>query len=417
MKYYFLTICLLLSCSISLAQYKMIIKKTDGTSIEIPTKEIKRVEFGQQEKEDPDIIYLENIITDITLYPVLFPATEILGVNYGIYQVCGENIKGTHDFYGLNLQESSFLSNPTKVFFLINPSNTDYSGLTLKFIGSRGESPLKMSPLVISDSDYLPSIGISRSDLRVYEAYASFENIDDAKKEQITYNVSSNQEIINSIIENGLKTTINTLIRHNSYSIAYAISSPNGKFVGPAQFINGSILPLSFHALGQISTNNFENIAYKNSDLTLQPTNVNSDYSSDKIISLIQNTIRNEKENISCLAPVMFAGNKDNDYHHISTDQSNPSYLRGNKITLVPTSYNFELISPSFKKAIIIKNLTTGTSITKDVNNQIINKAFDGSINVVDVEFPSSGLYEITYAALDYYGNVVEIPYYINVEI
>lgn len=149
-------------------------------------------------------------------------------------------------------------------------------------------------------------------------------------------------------------------------------------------------------------------------------------HAADKMISFLNKTIEflaTKVDNVNYyMEPVMFWGNKDAGYHHLSSLKSAPTYVNGSSMDFYATTYTADVLNPAFKKAIVVKNLTTNATVTKgyDVSKNgskslTINKAFDGGIREVSVVFPASGLYEITYAAIDYHGNVVEIPYYVNV--
>lgn len=149
-------------------------------------------------------------------------------------------------------------------------------------------------------------------------------------------------------------------------------------------------------------------------------------HAADKMISFLNKTIEflaTKVDNVNYyMEPVMFWGNKDAGYHHLSSLKSAPTYVNGSSMDFYATTYTADVLNPAFKKAIVVKNLTTNAIVTKgyDVSKNgskslTINKAFDGGVREVSVVFPASGLYEITYAAIDYHGNVVEIPYYVNV--
>ena len=153
-------------------------------------------------------------------------------------------------------------------------------------------------------------------------------------------------------------------------------------------------------------------------------------HSADKVISFLNKTIEfiaNRVDNINAyMEPVMFYGNKEMGYHHLSSLQSAPVYVNGSSLDLYATTYTMDILNPAFRKALVVENLTTGEKVNKATlvysgqktayDSKIgTDKNFDGDCREISLTFPSSGLYKITYAAIDYHGNVVEIPYYVNV--
>lgn len=153
-------------------------------------------------------------------------------------------------------------------------------------------------------------------------------------------------------------------------------------------------------------------------------------HAADKIISFLNKTIEflaTKVDNINLyLEPVMFWGNKEAGYHHLSSLQSAPTYVNGSTLDLYASTYTMDILNPAYLKGFVVKNLTTGEEVKKATlvysgeitfANKTIgaNKAIDGDCRELSVTFPSSGLYEITYGAVDYYGNVRNLKYYVNV--
>ena len=135
-------------------------------------------------------------------------------------------------------------------------------------------------------------------------------------------------------------------------------------------------------------------------------------HAADKIVNFLNSTIEKIATRVDdinyYLQPIMVFGNKEMGYHHLSTTPGAPTYVSGAEINLYATTYTNDIINPAFKKAVVIKNLTTGQRVATF-------NAFDGSIRGIDYKFPASGKYEIVYAAVDYTGYVVETSYYVNV--
>lgn len=153
-------------------------------------------------------------------------------------------------------------------------------------------------------------------------------------------------------------------------------------------------------------------------------------HAADKIISFLNKTIEflaTKVDNINLyLEPVMFWGNKEAGYHHLSSLQSAPTYVNGSTLDLYASTYTMDILNPAYLKGFVVKNLTTGEEVKKATlvysgeitfANKTIgaSKAIDGDCRELTVTFPSSGLYEITYGAVDYYGNVRNLKYYVNV--
>lgn len=153
-------------------------------------------------------------------------------------------------------------------------------------------------------------------------------------------------------------------------------------------------------------------------------------HAADKIISFLNKTIEflaTKVDNVNLyLEPVMFWGNKEAGYHHLSSLQSAPTYVNGSTLDLYASTYTMDILNPAYLKGFVVKNLTTGDEVKKatlvysgeitSYNKTIgASKAFDGDCRELTVTFPSSGLYEITYGAVDYYGNVRNLKYYVNV--
>lgn len=100
------------------------------------------------------------------------------------------------------------------------------------------------------------------------------------------------------------------------------------------------------------------------------------------------------------LQPIMLAGGKDNAFRLSNVDTA-PTYVEGNALVLIPTSYNLELLAPAYKKSVQV-----GTGAV-----QVI----DGSAKTVSVSLVK-GLNTITYKAMDFYGAVRTQKYFVFVK-
>lgn len=91
------------------------------------------------------------------------------------------------------------------------------------------------------------------------------------------------------------------------------------------------------------------------------------------------------------------------------------------ELTLLPTSYNLELLAPAYKKVVVVTDV-----FNADGTNADIQKAKDANSNgenlakVIDSEKTckltgeSGYIYEITYTAVDYFGKVAIRKYYVR---
>jgi len=175
-----------------------------------------------------------------------------------------------------------------------------------------------------------------------------------------------------------------------------------------------------------------KSINNKISTTIVSSKNLTDVHSSDRIISFLNKSIEFLDKRVdhinAYMEPVLFYGNKDMSYHHLSSLQSAPIYVKGSSMDLYASTYTMDILNPAFKKALVVENLTTGENVNKatfiNSTQKVVydskigtDKNFDGDYREISIKFPSSGLYKITYAAIDYFGNVVEIPYFVYVTI
>lgn len=95
--------------------------------------------------------------------------------------------------------------------------------------------------------------------------------------------------------------------------------------------------------------------------------------------------------------------------------------VTGTSITLAPTSYTAELFAPAFKKFIAVTDISgNSTKTAADINaaNNDFGKVLSGNAGkIVTLNGLEKGCtYEITYSALDYYGEICTKKYYISVK-
>lgn len=122
----------------------------------------------------------------------------------------------------------------------------------------------------------------------------------------------------------------------------------------------------------------------------------------NKVISKVNYILDNANQ---LLQPIML-GVADGEAFRLSEVEAAPSIVKANgenAIVLAPTSYTLELLAPAYKKSI-------------KVNGTQLNTAdLDGNTKTV-VASLKSGKNTIEYSVMDFYGNVVDKKYYIEVK-
>ncbi|MDE6000394.1 MAG: hypothetical protein K2H04_10055, partial [Bacteroidaceae bacterium] len=110
----------------------------------------------------------------------------------------------------------------------------------------------------------------------------------------------------------------------------------------------------------------------------------------------------------------------------ISTDAKNPTPFKfkgGDAIKLYATTYNFETISPTFKKIVGVTKVTDEKGVENETLRNNANKAIAKVVNgdqtafALNVAGAKGGVYtyEIAYQALDYTGHTSTVKTYIKV--
>lgn len=114
------------------------------------------------------------------------------------------------------------------------------------------------------------------------------------------------------------------------------------------------------------------------------------------------------------LQPAMFVKTTDS-FGVLSQSKNMPTVIE-NGAVLVPTTYTAELLAPAFKKYVAITAVDGSTANLAAVNTGDLNKVLDGSVRAVEFNGESGKTYEVSYAALDYDGNVSTVKYYVTVK-
>lgn len=117
---------------------------------------------------------------------------------------------------------------------------------------------------------------------------------------------------------------------------------------------------------------------------------------------------------------VMAYAGQNGDLHHLSTDASDPTVVGQGVLDLFLTSYNAEIIVPSYKKYVAITKVN-GNKADAAVNEKAgkdLNKVLSGTQQEVafDTKALGAGDYEIFYQSLDFRGVTSTRTYYIRVK-
>ena len=111
--------------------------------------------------------------------------------------------------------------------------------------------------------------------------------------------------------------------------------------------------------------------------------------------------------------------------------KNSPTYVKKEKVELLPTSYTGELVCPAFKKFVAVTNVYKADALSvsaqdgdancKDaldaVNSQSkINEVLNGERLTLSATFQKGYVYEIVYTAVDYHGKVDAKKFYLAVK-
>lgn len=114
------------------------------------------------------------------------------------------------------------------------------------------------------------------------------------------------------------------------------------------------------------------------------------------------------------LQPAMFVKTT-NGFGMLSQSKSMPTIIE-NGTVLVPTTYTAELLAPASKKYVAITAVDGSTDGLATANTGDLNKVLEGDVRAVEFNGQAGKTYELTYAALDYAGNVATVKYYVTVK-
>lgn len=117
--------------------------------------------------------------------------------------------------------------------------------------------------------------------------------------------------------------------------------------------------------------------------------------------------------------PLLLVHNNDG-YTRISRSSKKFTPISSESFTLIPTTYNVEVLSPAYKKVIVATKVTDASGNNVEAarnafNNQAnMNTVIDGEWQGFDVTIQKGYNYEILYMALDYSGKIAARKYYLR---
>jgi hypothetical protein len=146
----------------------------------------------------------------------------------------------------------------------------------------------------------------------------------------------------------------------------------------------------------------------------------------DKVNEKLLSVINNINDRVQ---PVLLV--KDSGIKFVSGSKEQSTYIKNSAVTLHPTTYTAEIVTPCFKKHVAVTNVyktrdksvnaqngdATCLSALKAANQaQGMNTVIDGNVhNKMTIRNLRTGYtYEIAYSAIDYYGNIVTNRFYIR---
>ena len=119
----------------------------------------------------------------------------------------------------------------------------------------------------------------------------------------------------------------------------------------------------------------------------------------------------------------------DNTTHFLRSAKNYPSVAENGTITLIPISWNLEIVAPICRKHVAVTNVFSSTGNAQDGNGECksaliaanaqsnMNEVIDGTVRKIELSGLRSGLtYEIAYSALDFHGKISTKKYYVTVK-
>lgn len=161
-----------------------------------------------------------------------------------------------------------------------------------------------------------------------------------------------------------------------------------------------------------------------------------ADQTVDGYVTRVKNLIENLNSRLaglinkanSAFQPVMFY-DVDNTTHFLRSAKNYPSVAENGRITLIPISWNLEIVAPICRKHVAVTNVFSSTGNAQDGNGECksaliaanaqsnMNEVIDGTVRKIELSGLRSGLtYEIAYSALDFHGKISTKKYYVTVK-
>ena len=150
--------------------------------------------------------------------------------------------------------------------------------------------------------------------------------------------------------------------------------------------------------------------------------NLTSTFGLDKIfnyVDIVNSHLNRWLEPNKYVQPLLLIHNNDG-YKRISRSSRKASKVSTTTFTLIPTTYNVEVLSPAYKKLIVATRVLDSDNqnnvAARDAFNgqENINTVIDGEWQNFDVTIEKGYTYEILYMALDYSGQIAARKYYVK---
>ncbi|MBR2292266.1 MAG: hypothetical protein IJ868_08160 [Prevotella sp.] len=332
--------------------------------------------------------------------------------------------KGVEGAIGIDAGETLMSENAGKVYVTINPNTVNFEGKTLTLVNSQDEaSPVTLSGL--TKSDKVLSWGYTRSaDNGFYEATASVK-ASDVKKLEANIDFAVLGDDIHDLIK-----------------IAPRTDALAAQFAADLYANIGNILPaLAVKATWTDNAGGNHNVY---SDFGIAATAIRplsfafdfdkeiaKDYEEtikDRLMYFVEVDIKPSASITDAIAKFIDAFNAryvDRTLNRVNwmlqptllvlsnnkMTRANGAEVSGSNVTLVPTSNSAELFAPAYKKYVAIKAVDGDEDAAKALNTGLLGTVIDGSVREIPFTAEAGKTYTITYAAVDYFGNVVENEY------
>jgi len=147
------------------------------------------------------------------------------------------------------------------------------------------------------------------------------------------------------------------------------------------------------------------------------------------VVDRINNVIVKNVNNINLRFQPIMAVNINGATQFMSLAKNAPTVVNGTSVTLMPTTWNLELLVPLCKKHVAVTNVFKGDASAQVEGGELLsalqaaneqaqmNEVIDGNQREIKLSGLKSGYtYEIAYSALDFYGKIATKKSYITVQ-